>query len=267
MRNPSAIGFYPGNKKELETFVKKLLNQKVEKIEAIAAIVPHAGYIYSGKTAGKVYSSISTDNKKFLIVCPNHTGFGNKIALSTQNWLTPLGEVKINKEFVDKIPVDENAHLYEHSLEVQLPFLQVLFKNFELIPLCLSHLEFNELKNLSKILARKDIFYIASSDFTHFGPNYGYLPFNFSPERNVEKVKEIDMKVIELIEKLQARKFYEFVEKENLTICGFVPITLILLIAKKLGAKKGKLIDYSTSFEVSRDLNFVSYAGILIKNK
>jgi len=264
MREPFAIGFYPMNKKDLENILKKLVNKKARKVKAVAAIVPHAGYLYSGKVAGKVYSSISTSNKKFLIACPNHTGLGEKIALSMQDWLTPLGMVKVNKEFANKLPVDENAHRYEHSLEVQLPFLQFIFKNFEIVPLCLSHLEFEEIEELAEILAKKDFFYIASSDFTHFGPNYGYMPFNFKPEKNVERVKKLDMKAIKLIEKLNAKKFYELVLKENLTICGYIPITLILLIAKKLGAKKGKLIAYSTSFEVSRDLSFVSYAGILI---
>ena len=264
MREPIAIGFYPGSKEELKNLVKKLLNQKVEKIETIAAIVPHAGYIYSGKTAGITYSSIQTEKRKFLIACPNHTGIGKEIALSLQDWSTPLGKVKINKEFGNKIQVDEKAHLYEHSLEVQLPFLQVLFKNFEIIPLCLAHLPFKKLKELSQILAKDDIFYIASSDFTHFGPNYGYMPFNFEPEKNVREVKKLDMEAIKFIERLDAKKFYNFVLDKKLTICGFIPITLILLIAKKLGANKAKLIDYSTSFEISRDINFVTYAGILI---
>lgn len=264
MRNPVAIGFYPASKDELEKFIKELLSQKVEKIEAIAAIVPHAGYAYSGKTAGKVYASILTESRKFLIACPNHTGIGKRIALSTQNWLTPLGEVRVNKDFVDKIPVDEDAHLYEHSLEVQLPFLQVLFKNFEIIPLCLSNLEYSEIEELAETLAEGGIFYVASSDFIHFGPNYGYVPFDLTPEENVRKVEELDRKAIKFIEKLDARGFYNFVDENKLTICGKNPITLILLTAKKLGAKGGKLVAYSTSFDVHRDINFVTYAGILI---
>jgi hypothetical protein len=264
MRSPVAIGFYPADKKELENFVNELLKQKVEKRKAVAAIVPHAGYIYSGKVAGKVYSSILTESRKFLIACPNHTGMGKKVALSAQNWLTPLGEVRVNKDFANKVPVDEEAHFYEHSLEVQLPFLQVLFKDFEIIPLCLSHLEFSEIEKLAEILTKNDIFYIASSDFIHFGPNYGYMPFNLTPEENVKKVEELDKKAIKFIEKLDAKGFYNFVREKKLTICGMVPITLILLIAKNLGAKEGKLIAYSTSFEIHRNINFVSYAGILI---
>jgi len=171
--------------------------------------------------------------------------------------------VKVDKSFTGKITVNEDAHLFEHAIEVQLPFLQVKFKKFELIPIVLSHLSFEEIEELSEKLVADDIFYIASSDFIHFGPNYGFMPVNGANKENLEWVKKQDMKAIDLISRLKAKEFYKFVVENELTICGFIPITLVLLIMKKLGAKKGKLIKYATSYDVHPDSSFVTYAGIV----
>jgi len=261
MRYPAAIGFYPGNKEELISLIKKFV-RKNEKIEAKAAIVPHAGYIYSGSVAGEIYSRIKTEKRTFLIAGPNHTGIGKKIAVSQEDWLTPLGIVKTKK--FSELEIDETAHIYEHSIEVHLPFLQYLFKNFEILPICLSHLSFKEIEDLAEKLISEEFFYIASSDFTHYGPIYDYELFSGTQKEILEYVKEIDKKAIKFIEKLEAKKFYNFVLENHLTICGFIPITLILLIAKKIGAEKGILVKYSTSYEVTKNSSFVTYAGILI---
>jgi len=265
MRTPVAIGFYPHDPSELRGLVERLLDQEVGEREAIAAIVPHAGYEYSGRIAGATYAAIKTEHEIFCIACPNHTGLGKSVALSLQDWETPLGVVRNARLFADEVPVDESAHRYEHSLEVQLPFLQVKYGSFALVPLCLSRIGFDELEELAEKLAREDVFYIASSDFTHFGSNYAYLPF-FSPklEENVKRVKKMDMEAIAFIRRLDAKGFYDHVIKQGLTICGFVPITLILLIAKLLGAKRATLIKYGSSFEVYPNESFVTYAGIII---
>ncbi len=265
LRHPVATGFYPEDEEELRKTVTKLLSFRAKKVKAKSIIVPHAGYLYSGEVAGATYASIETDKRKILIACPNHTGLGKQIALSASDWQTPLGVVENAHEFVGEIPVSEEAHLYEHSLEVQLPFLQVLFNDFKLIPLSLSFVQFETLEELSEKLAKRDIFYIASSDFTHFGPNYNYTPFDVRDVKRVlEKVREIDFEAIKFIEKLDAKGFYHHVLENRLTICGFVPITLILLISKKLGAKRAKVVKYATSYEVTKDVNFVTYAGIVI---
>ncbi len=263
MRHPVAYGFYPPEPETLRKEVERLLGQKVEKIDALGAVVPHAGYQFSGHVAGAVYTSINTEKRKFLIACPNHTGYGTRIALSQQDWQTPLGAVEVDKSFAGKITVNEDAHLFEHAIEVQLPFLQVKFKKFELIPIVLSHLSFEEIEELSEKLVADDIFYIASSDFIHFGSNYGFMPVNGTNKENLEWVKKQDMKAIDLISSLRAKEFYKFVVENELTICGFIPITLVLLIMKKLGAKKGKLIKYATSYDVYPDSSFVTYAGIV----
>lgn len=263
MRHPVAYGFYPPEPATLRHEVENLLNQRVKRIKALGAVVPHAGYAFSGKVAGAVYASIETNKKKFLIACPNHTGYGTRVALSQEDWQTPLGIVKVDKSLASKVTVNEDAHTFEHAIEVQLPFLQVRFKDFRIIPLCLAHLSFDELEELSKKIIANDIFYIASSDFIHFGPNYGYMPVAGSDEENLAWAKEQDMKAIDLICKLKPKEFYEFVVNNELTICGFVAITLVLLIMKKLGAKKGEIIKYATSYDVHPDSSFVTYAGIV----
>ncbi|MEM5813053.1 MAG: AmmeMemoRadiSam system protein B [Candidatus Aenigmatarchaeota archaeon] len=268
MRSPAAIGFYPGEKEELKRMLEKLISKDAKKYDAIAAIVPHAGYIYSGKVAGATYSAIKTNKNIFAIFCPNHTGLGSKISLSQDKWLTPLGEVETLKfekaSESNMIKIDELAHKYEHSLEVQLPFLQYLFKDFSILPICLSMLSLKDIKKLANEIIDKRFFYIASSDFTHYGPMYGFDPFEGSIEEKLEKVKEMDMKAIDLILKIQPERFYNFVIDNDLTICGFIPITLLLFVLKGLGAKEGKLISYASSYEVSKNSSFVTYAGILI---
>ena len=263
MRLPAAYGFYPSDPKVLENEVKKLLVQDIEKHEAIGVISPHAGYVYSGSVAGAVFSSIKTNKKRFMLFGPNHTGYGSQIALSNDDWQTPLGVVRNEKGFLKNLPVSEQAHRYEHSLEVQLPFLQVVFGNdIKIIPICLSYMSLQQIENLSKNLVSKDVFYIASSDFTHFGSMYNYQPVNKTDEENLKYVEKTDRKAIDLICKIKPEEFYDFARDK--TICGFVPITLLLFIAKQLGAKKGRLIKYSTSYNVHKDSSFVSYAGILL---
>ena len=255
MRSPVALGFYPQGKKELEGIVKKLL-VSAHSYDALGIVVPHAGYVFSGSVAGKTYASCRTDKSNFVIFCPNHTGYGEAIAASADEWNTPLGTIKTK----GILTADEKANKYEHSAEVQLPFLQMLHKNFTFSPVCLKHLEFEEIEKLSEKFDESN-FYIASSDFIHYGPNYGYEPVE--RKKSLEWVKEKESELIELICDLNAKKFYDAVEKNNYTVCGYIPITLLLLVMKKLGAKKGIVIGRKTSYEVHKSDSFVSYAGIV----
>ena len=264
MREPAAEGFYPFSKPALQSQVSELL-VSAEKRKAIGIIAPHAGYAFSGSVAGKTYASVSEFSKTIMLFGPNHTGFGQAISLSAAVWRTPLGIVKTDRRFEKVLPVSESAHEYEHSIEVQLPFLQSLLKDFSIVPVALSHLSLQQIEELAGKLAGREIFYIASSDFTHFGPNYSYMPVRKSDKENLSYVKELDMKAIDMILKIQPAKFYNFVTENEMTICGFVPITLLLFIARKLGAKRGFLVDYKTSYEVQPSSSFVAYAGILIE--
>ena len=266
MREPVAIGFYPGDKKQLESAVKKLLVPKQEIKNSLGIISPHAGYIYSGAVAGEAFASAKTDKKNFILMGPNHTGIGSPASLSAENWKTPLGEVRVNSELVERfsrsLRVDESAHRNEHSLEVQLPFIQAMYSNPQIVPLCLAHIGFSEIEKLAYNMLDENSFYIASSDFIHFGSNYGYVPVSGSMKVQLGWTKSVDKRLIELICELKARDFYTEIIENSYTVCGFIPITLMILIMKKLGAKRGHLIDYRTSYDVQPSDSFVSYAGI-----
>lgn len=272
MRPPTVAGiFYPAEKGELQSLLDLLFSQaKPSYIEnAKGIIVPHAGYIYSGHVAASGYKSFTPKSEKFVILGVDHRNHGI-IATSNQDWQTPLGIAKIDKPFVEEITkehaveIAEEVIKTEHSIEVQLPFLQYLFNDkFVFTPIQLPHLSFNILEELAEILARKDRFYIASSDFTHYGFTYNYVPKD-SWDNPLEFVKELDKRIINLILELNPKKFYDSVLENGYTVCGHITITLLLLILKRLGAKKGKLISYDTSFSTSKDLSaIVGYASIV----
>lgn len=266
MRTPVAIGFYPGNREELKSIVDKFL--KTDKIikKPKGAIVPHAGYAFSGSVAGSAFAS-KTEKQNFVIFGTNHSGAGFPIASSIDTWLTPLGEVKTNKEFIEKtgIDVDETAHKYEHSIEVQLPFLQVMYKDFTIVPVSVQQLDIDSIKNIVSQFVDKDSFYIASGDFMHFGPNYGYIPLKGSITEQLQWVKQRDKEMIDMICRLDAEKFYNNVLENGYTVCGVAPFTMLMLVLKQLGAKKGNLIEYKTSYDVHPADSFVSYAGIVFE--
>ena len=143
MRHPAVAGmFYPSNKESLLAMLREFVDYHPDD-SIIACVSPHAGYVYSGRTAGKVYSLIP-QVETYVILGPNHTGYGSPVAVSTDTWLTPLGEVEIDLDFIDAMPkkiidLDETAHKFEHSLEVQVPFLQYINtgKKFKIVPICL----------------------------------------------------------------------------------------------------------------------------------
>ena len=272
MRVPICAGtFYPSTKEELEHELSKLFDVETEYYpNAKGIIVPHAGYLYSGKVAAKVYKAISKINKKrFVILGVDHYNYG-VIATSLQEWVTPLGRAEIDVDFVNKITkeqaivVDEAAMEKEHSIEVQLPFLQYIFNNFKFVPIQLPFIDYTNIKYIADILTDRDTFYIASSDFTHYGPDFRFVPEEslYNPPKYVEK---LDKKIVEIIKEFDSERFFNYIVKNDLTVCGFVAITLLLEIIKKLNAKKIEEIAYDNSFSVSRDsLHIVGYCGLLI---
>jgi hypothetical protein len=263
-----AIGFYPQNPTQLKNMVKGFLKSEKQFTHAKGIVSPHAGYIFSGATAGATFFSAKTEKRSFVIMGPNHTGYGSTASLSNENFDTPLGEAQIDrekiKELSDVFDVDETAHRYEHSLEVQIPFLQVLYKNFRIVPICLQHVNLERLETLAKLFDGSN-FYIASSDFIHFGPNYGYVPIDGDIDQQLQWTRKIDHGLISLICSLKPKQFYKEVMKNGYTVCGFVPITLLMFIMKNIGAKKGHLIKYTTSYETHPDSSFVTYAGIVFE--
>ena len=257
-REAAAAGrFYPSNKEELAQQINGFLKQGKTQEKANCVIAPHAGYEYSGKTAGYAFNALK-ESKCFVILGPNHTGLGNEISISGSDfWETPLGKIQVNNELRKKlltklgIEADDLAHIDEHSIEVQLPFLQSLFQNFTILPITIMEHRLYELEKLGKALANigQEFSLIISSDFTHQEP--------------LETVKEKDMKAIELVEKLNGAGFHKMVLEKRLSICGFAPITAGISYCKEKGMSKGTLLKYDTSATASGNKeSVVGYAAI-----
>ena len=265
VRNPVVAGqFYRGTDTLLKKEVASLFAEKKEKINALGVVSPHAGYAYSGPVAGEVLSSI-VPKTTYIILGPNHTGFGKPFGLDFERiWKTPLGEVEVDKPLGEAIfkhskhiEKDSQCHNYEHSIEVQLPFLQCLNKKFTFVPIVISYGDKEIYKKIGRELAdavkdsKKDVTIIASSDMTHYEPE--------------ETAKKKDMLAIEKILALDTDGFLETIEKYDISMCGFAPTAIMMEAALGLGAKKAKLIKYNTSGDTSGDYSaVVGYAGIVV---
>ncbi|NPB05707.1 MAG: AmmeMemoRadiSam system protein B [Aquificae bacterium] len=266
VREPAVAGmFYPAEKEELLKLLAYLCGEPYtgEKIKAKAVLVPHAGYIYSGKTACEVYKRIVIPTH-VIILGPNHTGMGAPVSVySGDAWETPLGVVEIDREIRDRLlqfygfTPDEDAHKFEHSLEVQLPFLQYLAeKEFKITPIVLSLLRYEDALYVAKQIAKvakdyaDDVLIVISSDMSHYVP--------------ADKARELDMLAIECMERLDTACLYERVFKYNISMCGVIPAVVGIEVAKELGAKKGILVDYTHSGQVTGDYSsVVAYAGMI----
>lgn len=269
IRNPAVAGqFYSGSKESLIKEAGKLIPASAEnKVDAIGVISPHAGYAYSGLVAGLTLSSIKP-KPVYVIMGPNHTGLGSPFSLSTSDsWATPLGNVTINKTLAEKIlkncsqiSKDEFAHIHEHSIEVQLPILQILQENFTIVPIVISSGAIEQYRKIGQAIAKsikelkleKDVTIIASSDMTHY--------------ESQDSAQAKDSRAIDAILKLDEEALLERVEKFDISMCGYAPAAIMIIAAKSLGAKKAKLIKYQTSGDVSGDYSsVVGYAGIVIE--
>ena len=273
VREPVAEGFYPGNAKILDLMLEKLFTgqKKTVKRDVIGLVVPHAGYLYSGKTAAKVYAQISKKYDSVIILGPDHTGMAETVSVSTEDWKTPLGEVKVDKELAEKIisgsdiiTEDEDAHMYEHSIEVQLPFLQHVLKSFSFVPIIIPHKDINldKLKEvadtISNAIEGKKVLVIASSDLTHFGKGYSFVPVEKDELEWMEKTDTAIMEKIAELDEVQTLN-----KAKETTACGSYPIAVLIMVMKK-NIDSGEIIDYSTSYEVSKSKDIiVGYGGII----
>lgn len=269
VRPPVVAGtFYPLEKERLNKLLEKCFEGiKQEQKNIISAIVPHAGYIYSGRTAAYAYSQMKKSN--FIILGPNHNVFGPNFGIMKQGlWATPFGRVEIDQKMSEKLLKNCNlleydilSHEQEHSIEVQLPFLQYKFGNdFKFIPISVMNEHPNQdflekceiIGNAIAKSMNKNWIVIASSDFSHYvSKKYAEM---------------VDKDAIDSILKLDEKEFFEKVRKNNISICGFGPIVIAIIIAKKLGAKKAELLKYSTSGDITRDeKSVVGYGSIVIE--
>ncbi len=271
IRRPAFAGsFYPESASELKGFMERI--PEYPKIKCIGAVVPHAGYVFSGGVAASVYGRIEKSFDTVVILGPNHSGSGD-IAAAVGIWQTPFGSVKIDEEFVAalKIAVDNGVHSMEHSIEVQIPFLQFFFPDVRIVPISISPSFFDvkTCKQIGEAIAEsaselgKKILVVASSDFTHYGSVYGYKPFSGSVSQVLKKIKELDFEAVKAVTDFAPERLLELSRAR--TICGYGCISAMLYYAKKAGAKNAELIDYCTSFDVSKNSDaIVSYCGILV---
>ncbi len=267
MRRPPAVAgqFYHLSASKLSQQVEQFINKNVQKEKAIAIVVPHAGLIYSGPVAGAVYSSIEFP-KTFIFIGPNHTGLGERISImESGEWEIPTGTIQIDEKLSYRIAMnvpivskDIKAHLFEHSLEVQLPFLLYFSKETEIVPIVILSASIEECRLLGEGIAKAvssagyPVIVAASSDMSHYVSH--------------EVAKERDKKAIERILSLDPEGLYEIVIRERISMCGYIPTTVVLFAAKSLGVRSAKLIRYSTSGEVSGDYeHVVGYAGIVLR--
>jgi AmmeMemoRadiSam system protein B len=264
IRPPAVAGqFYPDNPKELAALVRQYTQNQQEKSHAKACLVPHAGYMYSGHVAGAVFSRIVLP-KKIIILGVRHYPRGEPLAiLSAGKWRTPLGDVHIDEHLAKRVRAacpalreDQVAHSREHSLEVELPFLQVLDPEFTFVPIAIGTIRFQELVEVGEGLARvlaesgEDILVVTSSDMNHYEDD--------------ELTRWKDRQAIDCMLRADAAGLYDVCRKESISMCGLGPAVVTLTALEKLGVKQQELVKYATSGDVAGDRDrVVGYAGML----
>jgi MEMO1 family protein len=266
-RDPAVAGqFYSGSEKALRDDIRSYVDMSQDKVDAIGVLSPHAGYACSGPVAGKVLSSIKP-KPTYIIIGPNHTGLGFPFSITaSDSWKTPLGEIKIDsalasaiKAKTDLITESEDAHQFEHSIEVQLPFLQYMHKgDFKFVPIVISQSDISTYKKLGSAIAgaikdmklEKNITIIASSDMTHYEPQ--------------ASANKKDAEAIKAMLDMDEDGLFKVIETLDITMCGYAPAIIMLVAAKALGAKKSRLVKYQTSGDTCGDYSsVVGYAGMV----
>jgi len=223
--------------------------------------------MYSGAVAANAYYELACDGKPDIVVIlgPNHTGYGSALSLMNEGvWRTPFGDVEVDVETANQIvqetrivDVDDAAHRFEHSIEVQLPFLQYLYgSNFRFVPICFQIQDLYSADEIgqaiAKVLNSKNAVVIASSDMTHYEPQ--------------TTAASKDKAALKAVEAMDVKRFYSIIETQNLTACGYGPIATTITAAKGMGAKEAKLLSYKSSGDVTGDYSsVVGYAAVSFK--
>ncbi len=273
LRQPAVAGyFYQGAPSALRAQVEQFLDATDRKIPALGILSPHAGFVYSGAVAGAVYSRIIIPDT-IVLIGPNHTGLGAQVSLMREgDWITPLGAVSIHRGLADallgasrRISDDALAHQREHSLEVQLPFLQILKKEFSIVPIQMMDTRFETCVDVGNAIARaitdcgeRDAGFktggtliVASSDMSHYV--------------SAETAKNKDTAAIERLLALDGEGLFSVVRDEEISMCGYGPAVAMVTACNALGAKTAELVKYTNSGEASGDLKqVVGYAGVVV---
>jgi predicted class III extradiol MEMO1 family dioxygenase len=293
-RQPAVAGhFYPGTREALRRQVEEFI-VSAEKVRALGIMSPHAGLIYSGRVAGAVYSSVELPDT-FVLIGPNHTGLGAPVSIMREGtWETPLGSVDIDEPLArsilsrsPRIHEDSLAHLREHSLEVQLPFIQYFKKTFKIVPIQMLDTRLETCLDVGRAVGEaiaecalsrfhsktpgadgmrnaegkpevrnpqseiRNALIVASSDMSHY--------------ERAAAAKEKDYEAIRHILTLDPEGLYNTVKNNGITMCGYGPTAAMLAACKSLGASEARLVKYANSGEVSGDYEqVVGYAGIIV---
>jgi len=222
------------------------------------AVVPHAGLMFSGPVAAHVYAAMAADGmpETAVIIGPNHTGYGKAVSASSEDFQTPLGTVRSDRDIISRlkgvVEIDRSAHLYEHSLEVQLPFLQYLDPEVKVVPIVMGHQDMVMAREAAKVLkeacAGKDVVFLASSDLSH------YLP--------AEVAREKDWMVLERIMMLDAEGVVDVVQRNDISMCGYGPVATMIMAC---GGSKARLLHYGNSGDVRPMDDVVGYAAAVVE--
>jgi MEMO1 family protein len=268
VRYPAVAGqFYAGKEASLRREVEACFNSPIgpghlPKLEAgprniVGVVVPHAGLVYSGPVAAHVYAALATDGfpETFVIIGPNHNGIGAGVATTDEDFETPFGVVSIDQDIVSKLKgVVENdpvSHRFEHSIEIQLPFIQYIKRDIKIVPISMGYQDYetavDTAKAIKKAIIGHDVCIIASSDFSHYIPP--------------EKARQLDTMVIEKILAMDAKAMFDTVTSNDVTMCGYGPVMTMLL---SCGGKHVKLLKYANSGDVHPMDTVVGYAGLIV---
>ncbi|UCD92112.1 MAG: MEMO1 family protein [Methanobacteriota archaeon] len=225
----------------------------------VGAVSPHAGFVYSGPVAAHVFLALAKDGfpKTFIVIGPNHSGMGSMVSVTTEDFSMPTGVVQVDTEIAGSIcrgmiSEDNTAHRFEHSLEVQLPFIQQISSDVRIVPVCMGMQDFDTAKEVGEIIGEetqgKDVVIIASTDFSHYVPQ--------------DTATKMDRMAIDKILELDPKGLSEVVSKKRISMCGYGPVMAMLFAGQ---GSKSELLKYSTSGEVSPMREVVGYAGMIVR--
>jgi AmmeMemoRadiSam system protein B len=264
---PAVAGqFYPSSSKELSVLIASFIDKGAKRLDAVSCVMPHAGYVYSGSVAGAVVSRLKVKDR-IIILGPNHAGSGDAFSIMSKGiWQTPLGKAAVDEKLAEGIMAEcdfirdnDLAHLYEHSLEVEVPFFQYFNKDIQIVPIVIGSHNPEYLKKLGLGIAsavnaagvKDSVLIVASSDMTHYEPQ--------------EKAESKDKQAIEAILELNEDELSRRMAALDISMCGYAPVFAMICAAKALGASKAELVKYETSAKITGDTaSVVGYAGVVI---
>ena len=294
VRRASAWGFHPFNRDQERLEIERCFLSKhgvgekpiVSEDGArriIGGVAPHAGLVYSGPIAAHTYYHLAKDGQPetFVILGVSHGGNPGFATMFNAVWRMPMGDVNVDSELAKAIvrlsefvDINPEAHEGEHSIEIQLPFLQYVYDGrFRIVPITVGYGDYEMCENVGTAIAEaveeqgRDVVVLGSTDFTHYGALYGYTPVGTRPfERVLKWVYETDRSLIDAIISLDAEGLVRKVRENNYTMCGYLPVATMLVAAKKMGASRGTLLKYATSYDVQGSADvIVGYASIIIE--